>query len=68
MSPEFPLRIITDEGECEVVASPDDLIQRVESIDSTDPRNRVWVRDALDRTVLIRMRGGVIETLELQPR
>ena len=68
MSPEFPLRIITDEGECEVVASPEDLIQRVESIDSTDPRNRVWVRDALDRTVLIRMRGGVIETLELQLR
>ena len=65
MSPEFPLRIITDEGECEVVASPEDLIQRVESIDSTDPRNRVWVRDALDRTVLIRMRGGVVEVLAL---
>ena len=65
MSPEFPLRIITDEGECEVVASPEDLIQRVESIDSTDPGNRVWVRDALDRTVLIRMRGGVVEVLAL---
>ena len=63
MSPEFPLRIITEDGECEVVASPEDLIQRVDSIDSTDPRNRVWVRDALDRTVLIRMRGGVVEVL-----
>jgi hypothetical protein len=65
MSPEFPLRIITDQGECEVVASPEELIRSVESLDSTDPRNRVWVRDALDRTVMIRMRGGVIEVLRL---
>ena len=65
MSPEFPLRIITDEGECEVVATPEELIQSVESLDSTDPRGRVWVRDALDRTVLIRMRGGFIEILRL---
>jgi hypothetical protein len=64
MAPEFPLRIITDEGECEVIASPEDLIQRVDSIDSTDPRARVWVRDALDRTVRIRMRNGVVELLE----
>ena len=65
MSPEFPLRIITDEGECEVIASPDDLIERIESLDSTDPRNRVWVRDALDRTVFVRVRNGFVETLEL---
>jgi hypothetical protein len=65
MSPEFPLRIITDDGECEVIASPDELIQQVDSIDSTDPRARVWVRDALDRTVLIRMRNGVIELLRV---
>ena len=65
MSPEFPLRIITDDGECEVIASPEELIAAVDSIDSTDPANRVWVRDALDRTVEIRMRGGVIEVLRL---
>ena len=65
MSPEFPLRIITDEGECEVIASPDDLIEHIESLDSTDPRNRVWVRDALDRTVLVRVRNGFVERLEL---
>lgn len=65
MPPEFPLRIITEDGECEVIASPDELIQSVESLDSTDPRQRVWVRDALDRTVLIRMRGGFIEVLEV---
>lgn len=65
MPPEFPLRIITEDGECEVIASPDELIQSVESLDSTDPRQRVWVRDALDRTVLIRMRGGFIEVLRI---
>jgi hypothetical protein len=65
MTPEFPLRIITDEGECEVIASPEELIQRVDSIDSTDPQNRVWVRDALDRTVLLRMQGGMVERLEV---
>ena len=65
MSPEFPLRIITDDGECEVIATPEELIRSVESLDSTDPRGRVWVRDAYDRTVIVRMRGGVIEVLEL---
>lgn len=66
MAPEFPIRIITDEGECEIVASPEELIRSVESLDSTDPRNRVWVRDACDRTVLVRMRGGFIEVLRLE--
>lgn len=63
MAPEFPLRIITDDGECEVIASPDELMEKIDSIDSTDPRNRVWVRDAYDRTVRLRMRGGFIEEL-----
>lgn len=63
MPPEFPLRIITDEGECEVISSPDELIRTVDSIDSTDPRGQVWVRDALDRTVRLKMRGGFIEEL-----
>ena len=64
MAPDFPLRIITDDGECEVVDSPEDLLNRVDSLDSTDPSNRVWVRDAYDRTVRIRMRGGIVEILE----
>lgn len=68
MSPEFPLRMITDDGECHVIGSPDELIQQIDSIDSTDPRNRVWVRDALDRTVLLRMRGGLVEILEIAAR
>ena len=65
MAPEFPIRIITDDGECEVIDSPEELMARVDSLDSTDPSARVWVRDAYDRTVRIRMRGGIVEALEL---
>ena len=65
MAPEFPIRIITDDGECEVIGTPEELITRVDSLDSTDPAGRVWVRDAYDRTVRIRMRGGMIETLSV---
>ena len=67
MSPEFPIRIITDEGDCEVIDSPEQLIAQVDALDSTDPGNRVWVRDALDRTVKIRVRGGMVEVLEAVP-
>jgi hypothetical protein len=63
MSPEFPIRILTDDGECEVVETPEELLQKIDSIDSTDPH--VWIRDALDRTVTLRMRGGLIETLSV---
>lgn len=65
MAPEFPIRIITDDGECEVVSSPEELMAGVDSLDSTDPVGRVWVRDAYDRTVRIRVRGGIVEVLEL---
>ena len=65
MAPEFPIRIITDDGECEVIGSPEELMSRVDSLDSTDPRGRVWVRDAYDRTVRVRMRGGMVEVLDL---
>jgi hypothetical protein len=66
MSPEFPIRVITDDGECEVIDSPDDLMSRVDSLDSTDPAYRVWVRDAFDRTVRLRMRGGIVELLSAE--
>ena len=65
MAPEFPIRIITDDGQCEVFDTPEDLITRVDSIDSTDPGSRIWVRDAYDRTVRIRMRGGRVEELAI---
>ncbi|HEX8408511.1 MAG TPA: hypothetical protein VF883_06590 [Thermoanaerobaculia bacterium] len=63
MSPEFPIRILTDDGECEVVDSPEDLMARVYDVDSADPK--VWVRDAYDRTVNIRVRGGMVEVFSL---
>lgn len=64
MSPEFPIRIISDDGGCDVIDSPEDLMDRVDSIDSDDPR--VWIRDANDRTVRLRMRGGIIFELSSQ--
>ena len=63
MSPEFPIRVITDDGQCEVIDSPDELLARVDSLDSTDPVGRVWIRDAFDRTVRLRMRNGIVEEL-----
>jgi hypothetical protein len=63
MSPEFPIRIISDDGECEVIESPEELMTSIDSIDSTAPGSRIWVRDAYDRTVRIRMRGGMVEEL-----
>lgn len=63
MSPEFPIRILTDDGECEVVDSPEDLMARVYDLDSADPK--VWVRDAYDRTVNVRVRGGMVEVFSL---
>lgn len=65
MAPEFPIRIITDDGECEVIQSPEELMASVDSLDSTDPAARVWVRDAYDRTVRLCMRGGIVEILEV---
>ena len=65
MSPDFPLRAIFDDGECVVVNSPEELVQRFDSIDSTDPRAGVWIRDDRDRTVRLRIRGGWVEVLEV---
>jgi hypothetical protein len=65
MAPEFPIRVITDDGEVEEIASPEDLINRIDSLDSTRPDARVWVRDAYDRTVKVRVRAGMVEVLEV---
>ena len=67
MTPEFPIRIITDDGECVELDSPEELLERIDTIDSTDPAARIWVRDALDRTVTLRMRGGVVVAFSAQP-
>jgi hypothetical protein len=65
MSPEFPIRIISDDGNCEVIESPEELMLRVDSIDSTVADARIWIRDVLDRTVRLRMRGGMVMELEV---
>ncbi|HXA17155.1 MAG TPA: hypothetical protein VN380_09200 [Thermoanaerobaculia bacterium] len=64
-SPEFPIRIIFDDGEVQEIASADELMEAVDTIDSTDPGNRIWIRDERDRTVRLRMRGGVVEVFEV---
>jgi hypothetical protein len=63
-TPEFPLRIIFDDGEVEEIESAEELMERVDAIDSTDAGNRIWIRDGFDRTVLLRMRGGIVEIFE----
>ncbi len=64
MKPEFPLRLIFDDGECVVVDSPEDLLRQIDSVDSTD--GTVWVRDALDRTVTLSMRMGSLDRMEVR--
>lgn len=64
-NPVFPLRVIFDDGELETVDSIDDLIGRFVGLDSTDSANGIWIRDALDRTVLIRLDNGSLELLDL---
>jgi hypothetical protein len=64
--PRFPLRIIYDDGQLEVVDTADDLLRIVDSIDTTLERNHIWVRDDLDRTVTLRMVGGEIQQFEVE--
>lgn len=64
-SPEFPIRIIFDDGEVQEIDSADELFEAIDTIDSTDPGNRIWIRDERDRTVRLRMRGGIVEIFEV---
>ncbi len=66
LSPQFPIRIIFDDGGCEFIDSPDELYTKLYSIDSTDPANRIWIRDDQDRSVLIRMTQGELQVLDLE--
>jgi len=65
MTPDFPIRIIFDDGEVQELADADALLEAIDTIDSTDPGNRIWIRDGLDRTVRLRMRGGIVEVFEV---
>lgn len=64
--PQFPIRILFDDGGCEFIDTPDELFSKLDSIDSTDPKSRIWIRDDDDRTVKIRMSRGELHLLELE--
>jgi hypothetical protein len=65
LGPQYPIRILYDDGECEFIDTQDDLFTKLYSIDSTDPQNRIWIRDDDDRTVRIRMHDGRLDVLEV---
>jgi hypothetical protein len=63
-TPVFPIRILFDDGEVVELDSPDALMAEIDTIDSDELR--LWVRDALDRDVTLRMRYGTVETFALR--
>lgn len=64
-TPQFPLRLIHDDGGTEVVETPEALLEQVDSIDTTLESNRVWVRDDLGRTVRLLMIDGTVHVFEV---
>ncbi len=64
VEPEFPLRVIFDDGEMQIIESPDELLSAFFDVDSLDPAARIWIRDALDRTVALRISQGMVLRLE----
>jgi hypothetical protein len=54
MQPEFPLRLIWSDGEVDLIEEPEELVDAVEE------RDRVWIRDAFDRTVDVAIRDGFL--------
>ncbi|MGZ7079093.1 MAG: hypothetical protein ACXVJT_06740 [Thermoanaerobaculia bacterium] len=67
MKPEFPLRLIFDDGDCVVIDSPEELIEQISSIEAGDETSHVWIRDALDRTVRLQMRDGSVLSFAIDP-
>lgn len=63
LSPEFPIRILFDDGEVLVIETAEEIEDAIDSIDSDDPH--VWVRDALDRNVRLRVLNGSVEVLSV---
>jgi hypothetical protein len=63
--PEFPLRIIHDDGEVVEIASPEALMLQVDTIDTRLEADHLWIRDVYDQTVQLVMRGGMIVEFEV---
>lgn len=66
VEPMFPLRIIYDDGQMEIIDSPDDLLAKIDTIDTTRDSGHVWIRDDQGRTVNLRMTAGEIECFEAE--
>ena len=62
--PKFPIRVLLDDGETIEIESAEALFDQFDSIDSSASEH-LWIRDALDRTLRLRMRNGMIELFEL---
>jgi hypothetical protein len=60
MQPEFPLRLIWSDGEVDLIEEPEELVDRFPSFDAVEERDRVWIRDAFDRTVDVAIRDGFL--------
>ncbi len=63
--PQFPLRLIYDDGGTDVVETPEELLSQIDSIDTTAEKNHIWVRDDLGRTVRLLIIGGEVEVISL---
>ena len=57
-----------DDGEVEEIESAEHLMERMETIDSTDPGNRIWIRDAEDRTVRLWAKKGRLPAFKDGPK
>ena len=62
--PEFPIRILFDDGDSTIVDQPNDLFSHFNSIDSNDPT--IAVRDNRDRNVRVLMSGGEVKELRVE--
>ncbi len=66
LSPEFPIRILFDDGEVLVIETPEEIGDAIDAIDALDSEDsQVWVRDALDRNVRLLVRNGAVEVLAI---
>lgn len=63
--PKFPLRVIFDDGHVETIDNADEIFTKLVALDSTDPKNGVWVRDDLDRSVRLKLYAEELEVFEV---
>jgi hypothetical protein len=62
--PRFPLRIIYDDGQLDLIDSAEALLLKMDGIDTAAERGHLWIRDDLGRTVKLRIVSGEVELIE----